>query len=465
MVSACAASFIPSSSFPFQPAFIPFAPAEHRIPFARVPRTLLVADGITLRDFKVYTAILSFPANAHHERWPGREKIGELTGLPVKVVSRTTTHLQKLGWLAKQGDGGRSRTTRYVLFDRAQPQEVIASWEWQPLPKKQRKPSTKPARKQRTNSAQTGPVSTPQPPVNPPQNVPETPLNGARFGEGQAVENLSAVDRECSEPATPIPDRPLPPSRSGKERTTAPDSIPDHWIEVAQDMRPDLTADQITRSASRFLDFHRGKGSEFKDWQPIWRIWISKERPDHGQRPQTPQSECRYAYYHDRQNQPPDEATLRAMAEGEQRRVDQLMAAGIDPATGLKLTPPVAAMEAAPSPEALPEALPEATATPAATGPAAAPTPDRPPVVGLHNPIDQEPELTPEEKHRQRQIADLAANGLTLADARAARTPVRLAPTPPTPARRYSPEQQRQFIQLAAQGLTPQQIRARMRLD
>ncbi len=105
--------FTPSFNLPAEPAFIPFAPVEHCIPFARVPRTLLNAPGITLRDIKVYAAILSFPANARHERWPGREKIGELTGLPPKVVSRTTTHLQKLGWLAKQGDGGRSRTTRY----------------------------------------------------------------------------------------------------------------------------------------------------------------------------------------------------------------------------------------------------------------------------------------------------------------------------------------------------------------
>lgn len=92
-----------------------------------------------------------------------------------------------------------------------------------------------------------------------------------------------------------------------------------------------------------------------------------------------------------------------------------------------------------------------------------APPHNSPPLAGLHKPM-QEPELTPEQEQRQRQIADLAAQGLTLADAKAARNPVR-PPAAPIPARRYTPEQQRQFIRLAQQGLSPQQIRERMRLD
>ena len=347
MLSACAPSFTPSFNLPAEPAFIPFAPVEHRIPFARVPRTLLIADGITLRDIKVYAAILSFPANARHERWPGREKIGELTGLPPKVVSRTTTHLQKLGWLAKQGDGGRSRTTRYVIFDRAQPPEVIATWEWLPLPSRKRKPSTKQPRKQRTNSAQTAPVSTPDSDVNSAQTVPNStpkpPLNSPRFGEGQVVEDSdSAQKRECSEPVAAKPARPLPPSdRSRKERTTAPATVPDDWIDMAIEMRPDLTAEQISRSAGRFLDFHQGKGSEFKDWLPIWRIWVSKERVDSRSGPSqartAPQPERRYPS--PEQEKTLEEAKLKAMEASEQRRIAMMLSCGIDPVTGLKIVP------------------------------------------------------------------------------------------------------------------------------
>ena len=350
--------FNSSFNLPAEPAFIPFAPVEHRIPFARVPRTLLIADGITLRDIKVYAAILSFPANVRHERWPGREKIGELTGLPPKVVSRTTTHLQKLGWLAKQGDGGRSRTTRYVIFDRAQPPEVIATWEWLPLPSRKRKPSSKQPRKQRVNSAQTAPVSTPQ--TAPfdvetvPVSTPESALNSPQIEEGQVTEDSdSAQKRECSEPAPSKPARSLPPSdRSRKERTTAPATVPDDWIDMAIEMRPDLTAEQISRSAGRFLDFHRGKGSEFKDWLPIWRIWISKERVDSRSGPSQARTATsavnRYSHL-DRAKEPPTEAELRQEAEAEARRITMLIANGIDPATGLKIIPPVSPIVPEPS--------------------------------------------------------------------------------------------------------------------
>jgi hypothetical protein len=141
----------------------------------------------------------------------------------------------------------------------------------------------------------------------------------------------------------PKPDRPLPPSdRERKERTAAPDAIPDGWIETAQSMRPDLTTDQINRSAGRFIDFHRGKGSQFKEWLPIWRIWISKERPDSPrtatQRPQSPQPERRYQT--PAQEAALQEANRQAMEASEARRIAMLIRCGIDPATGLRIAQP-----------------------------------------------------------------------------------------------------------------------------
>ena len=121
---------------------------------------------------------------------------------------------------------------------------------------------------------------------------------------------------------------------------------------MAVEMRPDLSADQIARSAGRFLDFHRGKGSEFKDWLPIWRIWIGKERVDSRKAPSQArtavQPERRYPSP-DQQKQPPDAVTLAAMAASEQRRIAMLIANGIDPATGLKIIPPVSPIVPEPS--------------------------------------------------------------------------------------------------------------------
>ena len=183
---------------------------------------------------------------------------------------------------------------------------------------------------------------------------------GKFFSDHEPVPIINQTQERAAPPAEPPPppkpqpkqDRPVPLSdREKKERTAAPDAIPDGWIETAQSMRPDLTADQISRSAGRFLDFHRGKGSEFKDWLPIWRIWISKERPDtarsQGQRPQATQTERRYPT--PSQEAALQEANKRAMEASEQRRIAMLIGLGIDPVTGLKLptatatpTPPAA---------------------------------------------------------------------------------------------------------------------------
>ena len=278
---------------------------------------------------------------------------------------------------------------------------------------------------------------------------------GSRFNHDQKPESAPPTAAP-PEPAAATPNGAHSKDSLRNAKTPPPDCIPDGWMEAGRLLRPDLSDDQIKASAETFLDYQRSKGTMLADWIPAWRNWIRRERGPKtaGQRPQATQPANRYPRP-DQPEQPPAAAVQAAIEAGEQRRIAMMISCGIDPATGLKATPPAA------TPAATPAAPPAATE--AATAPATAPA-DSPPLVGLYKPI-VEPPLTAEDQQRQRQIADLAAQGLTLADARAARTPVRLAPTPPTPARRYTPEQQRQFIQLAAQGLSPAQIRARMRLD
>ena len=236
------------------------------------------------------------------------------------------------------------------------------------------------------------------------------------------------------EPAAATPNGAPSQNSLRNTKTAVPDSIPALWLEQATIQRPDLTIDQIKASGGIFLDHHRAKGSMLVEWSAAFRVWVARERAPRPQQTTSRATVEPSRYPRPDQPQQPVSAAVKAALElGEQRRIDQLMAAGIDPLTGCRMTP------------------------------ATAPPHDSPPVVGI-KPI-VEPELTHEQEQRQRQIAELAANGLTLAEAKAARTPVRLAPTPPTPARRYTPEQQRRFIQLAAQGLTPAQIRARMGID
>ena len=347
-----------------------FHPAQpKRPPFAQITRPFISDPRINLREFRVYTALLTFPPGDNGERWPSRETIGRMTGLPPKVVSRTTSRLQELGWLVKFGDGGRSRTARYIVFDQAQPPGVILNYHTA-----NRTPDT--AQDDLPIPPQTDPVD----PVNPPQNEPGLSAKGGQNGEGQEVDYLDAVDKREQEPEParpePAPQAQAPlsdpvanidsdPPRSAptqgpdsrkkeslptpRVRTEAPDCIPEVWLEQARIQRPDLTPDIIRKSAGIFIDNHRAKGSMMLDWSAAFRVWIARERapkaPQNSQ--QATQPVNRYAHLDAKET--PVSAAVRASYElGEQRRIDLLVRNGIDPATGLKIVPP-AAPEPAPT--------------------------------------------------------------------------------------------------------------------
>ena len=70
---------------------------------------------LTLRQIKVLGVLLSFKSKKSEYVWPSREKISEICGLTTTRISTITTELSALGWLKKEGSGGRSRSTRYRI--------------------------------------------------------------------------------------------------------------------------------------------------------------------------------------------------------------------------------------------------------------------------------------------------------------------------------------------------------------
>lgn len=318
MISASPSSFIPSS--------------HTRTPFAQVARPFISDPRINLREFRVYSALKTFPTNQEGERWPSRATLSLLTGLPPKIISRTTSRLQELGWLVKFGDGGRSKTSRYLVFDQAQPPEVILSFHL-------------------GNS----PPAQDALPVNPPQIEPSPLPKGGQNEEGQEVDYLTSPDKRevATEPEQiePAPQAQAPLSGSlCKTKTTVPDTIPDVWLEQAAIQRPDLPKDIIIKSAGVFLDHHRSKGSMMVDWSAAFRVWIARERTPKADvaRPQTPP---RYKPF----NEPEKPVAPDVQASwdySEQRRLEMLRQHGIDPKTGLKKADP-------PLPPSRPLSLPD----------------------------------------------------------------------------------------------------------
>ena len=355
-------SAVASPRFTFQNGNPEFHPAQpKRLPFAQITRPFISDPRINLREFRVYTALLTFPPGDNGERWPSRETIGRMTGLPPKVVSRTTSRLQDLGWLAKTGDGGRSNTARYVVFDQPQPPAVIHS-----IHLAAARPTTQ------CIHPQTDPVD----PVNPPQNEPGLSAKGGQNGEGQEVDYLDAVDkREATpEPARPEPaaagvpplsdfaaqaqqepapaPQPIPAGSREREssgslrtpKTAVPDTIPEIWLEQAGIQRPDLTADIIRKSAGIFLDHHRAKGSMMLDWSAAFRVWIARERAPKATQTaqQATQAVNRYAHL-DMPMKPVSAAVQAVYNRSEDDRIAMLVANGIDPKTGWRIEQPAPA--------------------------------------------------------------------------------------------------------------------------
>lgn len=84
--------------------------------FAMIPLAAIADKRHTLRTLKVFAAICSFRKDSGDfcvEE--GRDEIASRCGLNASIVSTATTELQRLGWLIKQGAGGRGLKTTYTI--------------------------------------------------------------------------------------------------------------------------------------------------------------------------------------------------------------------------------------------------------------------------------------------------------------------------------------------------------------
>lgn len=178
--------------------------------------------------------------------WPGRRRLAEITGQTKANVSRSTSALAACGLIEKE-----FMPTGRVVYH---------------LPL-HRRPSS------------AAPVPVPEPPRieldTPPVSDPE-PVEQTR-------EPTKTREREPDPAPAPNPVAgPLSQEELRKAKTTAPDGVPERWIEAGQTLRPDLPVAVIRQSAEVFLDHHRSKGTVLTDWLPAWRIWLRRERTPKG---------------------------------------------------------------------------------------------------------------------------------------------------------------------------------------
>ena len=88
-------------------------------PFAAIPYEVFADRRLTLRQLRVLLVLYKYANRKKGSDgnlvWPSRKVLSGWTGCPTKVISKATSDLQRLGWLRKVGNGGCSRSARYVL--------------------------------------------------------------------------------------------------------------------------------------------------------------------------------------------------------------------------------------------------------------------------------------------------------------------------------------------------------------
>ncbi|OFV47338.1 hypothetical protein HMPREF3179_08580 [Oligella sp. HMSC09E12] len=91
--------------------------AKYNPDFIILPFDILQDDRLTLRQIRVLMAILSWRKKNTNVSAISREMIAERTGYQLARISAITAELEKLGWIKKEGNGGRSKWIRYQICE------------------------------------------------------------------------------------------------------------------------------------------------------------------------------------------------------------------------------------------------------------------------------------------------------------------------------------------------------------
>lgn len=273
------------------------APREQ---FAIIPlSTVRALSGRCTRSAVLIYCALAAHADQEGHCWPGRTRLGDIAGLSERQVSRATAELERKNLLRKETPAS-GRVDYYLtqltpLTKATAPPDTAVTPPLTPL-----SPLTDQRTDQRTEREQE-----PEPPPTKPEQR-DTSLSECRLQTKTAL---------------------------GDDWQT-----PEDWREWAESQRPEL-ASKLDEIAEQFADYHRSKGTRSACWMAEWRRWIRRERaprrPSDGAQA-TQASERRYPTP-EQEKAPLPAAVQAAIQASEQRRIEQLLRAGIDPETGLRI--------------------------------------------------------------------------------------------------------------------------------
>ena len=83
--------------------------------FAIAPLEMARDRRLGAPHLRVLLALLSFRNKEDNLVWTSRKRLSDITGYTIQNISRYTRELVGLGWLEKDGNGGRSQSVRYRI--------------------------------------------------------------------------------------------------------------------------------------------------------------------------------------------------------------------------------------------------------------------------------------------------------------------------------------------------------------
>jgi len=88
---------------------------SNNLPNLYMPYEILGDSRLSLRQIRVLMAIFSWRKGNTNLARISRDMISKRTGYPLTRVSNITTQLEKLGWIEKKGNGGKSQWCQYKV--------------------------------------------------------------------------------------------------------------------------------------------------------------------------------------------------------------------------------------------------------------------------------------------------------------------------------------------------------------
>lgn len=83
--------------------------------FQYITSRIIADHRLNLRDIKLLLALCTVSDYTMTVNNLNRKQLGQIAGMAEDVVTRISARLNKLGWIRKSGNGGRSQTASYQL--------------------------------------------------------------------------------------------------------------------------------------------------------------------------------------------------------------------------------------------------------------------------------------------------------------------------------------------------------------